>query len=128
MVLKKLFYSMKMDIYDLIAKLRNDKLFTIKQLSHIQSIGFYISDLNVYKIVLVVYPNELKKAAKVGLKNQYTFFNRGFGKIKEPLEGTAKGRYILLYHPYNREIIVSEGEEGPNTVTKNKRNGSWLRG
>jgi len=116
MVLKKLFYSMKMDIYDLITELRNNKLFTIKQLSHVQSIGFYVSDLNVYKIVIAVYPNELKKAAKLGLKNQYNFFTKDFGKIKEPLEGTAKGRYILLYKPYNKEIIVSEGEENGDQV------------
>jgi len=109
---------MKMDIYDLITKLRNDKLFTIKQLSHVQSIGFYVSDLNVYKIVIAVYPNELKKAAKLGLMNQYNIFTKAFGKIKEPLEGTAKGRYILLYKPYNKEIIVSEGEDSTPQLTQ----------
>jgi len=104
-----------MEIYDFIEKLRRDKYFTIKQLAHIETINIYIDNLNVYKVMLMVYPDELKKARKLGLKDQFIIFEKYFGKIKPPkIENCktdiSKGKYLLMYKPYNRDITAWEGE------------------
>jgi len=98
------------DTYDFINKLRNDKLFTIKQLSYIEQIVLYISNLNVYKIIIYVYPTELKKARKIGLKDPIIVHEGNFGTIKEPLPNTKSGKFMLIYKPYNQDITVWEGE------------------
>jgi len=109
-----------MDTYDFINKLRNDKYFTIKQLTHIETINIYVDDLNVYKVMLAVYPNELKKARKLGLKQQYIIYEENFGKIKQPkfesqqggktYTDISHGKYLLTYNPHNRDVNVWDGE------------------
>jgi len=109
-----------MEVYNFIDKLRNDKVFTAKQLSHIETVYIYMNDLNVYKVILAVYPSELKKAKKCGLKQIYTIFERDFGKLKEPCPGTKSGRYLMLYKPYNQTISCYTGEQvDPKEVRKN---------
>jgi len=102
---------MSMNIYTLLTKLRNDKVFTIKQLAYIENIYIYISNLKVYKLVLSIYPKEIKKAKKLGLNSQYIIINKSFGKINEPLKNTSKGNYILIYSPNSQDITVWNGEE-----------------
>jgi len=104
-----------MDIYDFIDKLRSNKYFTIKQLAHIETINIYTDNLNVYKVMLAVYPDELKKARKLGLKQQYIIYEEDFGKIKQPKfietqTDLSQGKYLFIYKPYNRDVIVWDGE------------------
>jgi len=104
------------DIYDFINKLCTEKYFTIKQLTHIENIVIYINNLQVYKVVLAVYPNELKKARKLGLNQQYIIYEKDFGLIKHPKMAMQRnsdishGKYLLIYKPCTQDFIVWEGE------------------
>jgi len=109
-----------MEVYDLIEQLRKDKVFTNKQLQHIENVFIYFNDLNVYKVILAVYPLELKKAKKAGLKQQYTIIERDFRRIKEPCEGTKYGHFQLSYKPCNQTVYCYTGEQvDPKEVRKN---------
>jgi len=112
-----------MEVYDFIEKLHHDKVFTSKQLGHVENIFIYVKDLNVYKVIISVYPAELKKAKKVGLSQQYTIFERDFGRIKEPCPGTKHGYYQLSYKPFKRTVCCYTGEQlDANDVRKNMIN------
>ena len=102
------------DIYDFIKKLKLDKIITIKQLPFIENILFYIDDLIIYKYVVVVRPSMYRRAQRFGLNKLYNIYENIHVKIKEPLENTSKGRFILLYNPSNNNIIIAEGEDKNN--------------
>lgn len=100
-------------IYDFIKDLRLNGLFTSKQLRFIEHIGIYINDLTVYKIVVVANPCSLKRSSKYGLPQQFNIHENDFKhiKISEPFDNTSKGKYILMYKPYNNDINVCQGED-----------------
>lgn len=100
-------------IYKFIKELRLSHFIDSKQLRFIENIGFYISDLVVYKIVVAVNPLTLKKSSKYNLPQQFNIHNDDFEhvKIKEPFKDTSKGKYILMYDLYKNEINVCQGEE-----------------
>ena len=100
-----------MDVYDYIKELKLKKVFTIKQLSYIEHIVFYMEDLVIYKYIICAYATTLKKAKKLGLKSLYDIHKDINIKIKEPLANTSKGKFILIYNVANNEITVAEGED-----------------
>ena len=102
-----------LDIYEFIQKLRLSHFIDSKQLRFIQRIGFYINDLVVYKIAVVVNLLTLKKSSKYQLPQHYNFHYDDFEhvKIKEPFKDTSKGRYILMYEVPKNEIYVCQGED-----------------
>lgn len=109
-----LIYCCKNDRYLWIyPKLRLSHFIDSKQLRFIQRIGFYINDLVVYKIAVVVNPLTLKKSSKYQLPQHYNFHYDDFEhvKIKEPFKDTSKGRYILMYEVPKNEIYVCQGED-----------------
>ena len=101
---------MKMiDIYDFIKELRLKHFIDSKQLRFIEFISFYIDDLMIYKILVAVNPKTLNKSKKYNLPQQYNVHYIKPVKIKEPIENTSKGKYILIYDL--KEITVCKGEE-----------------
>ena len=99
------------NIYDFIKELKLNKVITTKQLPFIENIFFYVEDLTIYKYVISVRPELLKRAKRVGLKLLYDIHDNISVKIKEPLTNTAKGRFILIFNPGNSEITIAEGED-----------------
>ena len=101
------------DIFDFIKEMRLLIQFTSKQMRFIDNIYFYINDLIIYKYVVAVNPRLLKKAKRYGLNSEYIIHINDFEhkKIKEPLENTKKGRFILMYNPGLNEITIAQGED-----------------
>lgn len=62
-----------LDIYEFIQKLRLSHFIDSKQLRFIQRIGFYINDLVVYKIAVVVNPLTLKNRRNINYLNTIIF-------------------------------------------------------
>ena len=100
-----------MDIYTYIKELKATKIITIKQLKYIDLINFYINDLNIYKFIICVNPYNIKRAKKIGLDRPYIIYDNINVKIKPFLKGCDIGRYILIYKPFNNEILICEGED-----------------
>lgn len=113
------------NIHDFVKDLKTSKLFTAKQLIVIENLYIYIKDLKVYKVIIAVNPNQLKKAKKLGLNSQYstTFFDDipiNFGK--EENEKLKNGNYIALYNPNNLECSIFAGEETEEQQIKKLKN------
>ena len=99
------------NIFEVIKDLKLKKIFTTKQLKYIESVFFYIEDLTIYKFVIAVRPEMLKKAKKVGLNSLFDIHDNINIKIKEPISNTSNGRFILIWNISFNEIMVAEGED-----------------
>lgn len=51
-----------MNIHEFVKSLNEAKVFTIKQCIVIENLIIYFEDLKVYKVVVAINPNQLKKA------------------------------------------------------------------
>ena len=100
-----------MDVYDYIKQLKTTKVITIKQLKYIDLINFYVDDLTIYKFIICVNPYSIKRAKKFNLDRPYIIHEGINVKIKPFLKGCDTGRYILMYKPFNNEILICEGED-----------------
>lgn len=98
-------------IFDYIKELKLNKTITTKQLPFIENIFFYVEDLMIYKYIISVRPELLKRANRVGLKLMYDIHDNINVLIKEPLPNTSKGRFILMYDPGINNITITEGED-----------------
>ena len=113
------------NIHDFVKDLKTSKLFTQKQSLVIENLYIYIKDLKVYKVIIAVNPNQLKKAKKLGLNSQYstTFFDDIPIKFeKEENEKLKKGNFIILYNPNNSEASIFNGEETETQQVKKLKN------
>ena len=105
-----------MNIHDFVKDLKLTRVFTQKQCTVIENLYIYIEDLKVYKVVIVVHPDMLKKARRLGLDT-----NEGYKtifldsqtelNIKSLLPGVEKGKYIAIYNPNNSECSLFTGED-----------------
>lgn len=106
------------NIHDFVKELKLNKTITQKQCVVIENLYIYFEDLIVYKVVIAIHPDMLKKAKKLGLNsnNGYiTIFFDSPGSIKldyrSLLPGVEKGRYIAIYNPNNAECTIFTGED-----------------
>ena len=92
-----------------IQDLRAAKVYTSKQCVVIENLFIYLHDSKVYKVILSINPNQIKKAKKLGITKQYTtvFLDDIPLKIKE----TEKGNYIIIYNVNNASYSIFDGEE-----------------
>ena len=100
-----------MDIYDYIRQLKSNRVITVKQLKYIDLINFYVDDLTVYKYVICVNNDMIKRAIKAGLDKPYIIHDDIAIKIRPFYKHCDTGRYILMYKPFNNEILICEGED-----------------
>lgn len=108
-----------MNIHDFVKQLRLSHVFTQKQSLVIDNLYIYFNDLKVYKVVIAVNPDMMKKAKRLGLSNDYhtTFFDdipitiEGEYTDKNNRDNINTGRYIALYNPNSGKCVVYPGEE-----------------
>ena len=111
---------------EFIINLKQSKVFTIKQASVIDFISIYVNDSKVYKVIVAVNPQLMKKAKRLGFKGQYKtiFFDDVVIDMSELKDKRNKGRCIIMYYPNdkNNDISVYEGEvDEQSQMSKLKR-------
>ena len=69
----------------------------------------------VYKVVIAIHPDMLKKAKKLGFDSNNCYKTIFFDNIKLDIKSlllqTDKGRYIAIYNPNNAECSIYTGED-----------------
>ena len=102
------------NIHDFVKELKLNKTFTQKQCIVIENLYIYFENLMVYKVVIAIHPDMLKKAKKLGLEsnNGYItiFFDNVKLDIKSLLPNVEKGRYIAIYNPNNADAHASSSQ------------------
>lgn len=100
-----------MNIHEFVNSLKQTKVFTTKQCIVIDNLLIYFNNLKVYKVIIAVNPNLMKKAKKLGLTSQYstTFFDDVLITVPD-VKNISKGRFIAIYNPNNGNCSIYEGE------------------
>ena len=119
-----LFATRRADIHEFVNDLIKAKVFTIKQCIVIENLYIYVKDSEVYKVIVAVNPNLMKKAKKLGIDVPYKTY---FMEVKLKLDPAfITGSYIILYdvntkscNIFNGE--VSEEEQMKRIIEKRKR-------
>lgn len=101
-----------MNIFEFITQLKLKKVYTSKQTIVIDRIAVYINDNTVYKYILMINPNMMKKAKRLGLTSKYEIFDKDIEptKLETTFPQTEKGRYIIMIDPSNMNVNVYAGE------------------
>lgn len=103
------------NIHDFVKDLKLSKLFTQKQCRVIENLYIYFEDLMVYKVVIAIHPDMLKKAKKLGLNTNTgyitTYMDNIKLNVKSLLPKTEKGKFIAIYNPNNAECSIYTGED-----------------
>ena len=103
------------NIHDFVKELKLNKTFTQKQCIVIENLYIYFENLMVYKVVIAIHPDMLKKAKKLGLNTNSgyitIFFDNVKLDIKSLLPNVDKGRFIAIYNPNNAQCNIYTGEE-----------------
>ena len=106
---------LSINIHDFVKELKLNKTFTQKQCIVIENLYIYFEDLMVYKVVIAIHPDMLKKAKKLGLNTNSgyitIFFDNVKLDIKSLLPNVDKGRFIAIYNPNNAQCNIYTGEE-----------------
>lgn len=115
-----------MNIHDFVKNLKLSKVFTSKQCIVIENLLIYFNDLKVYKVIISVNPDQLKKAKKLGINSQYhTIFMDDIPIKIENVKNVNKGKYIAIYNPNSSECSIYPGEESEESqierIKKTKR-------
>ena len=98
-----------MDVYDFIRNIKSQGLMKVKHCIVLESVYIYVKDGNVYKFILHVNPDMLKKAKKLGLDGEYISYHPGNIKLKLE-EKYRKGSFIIIYDLSKNEANVYDGE------------------
>ena len=111
-------------IHDFVKQLKLMKVFTSKQSVVIDNIFIYLEDLKVYKVVLQINPSMMKKARRLGLKNQYqtTYFDNCNIKLRFEEDNKNildKGKYIAIYNIGTTNCSIYPGEESITDAVNN---------
>ena len=111
----KMIEMCEINIHDFVKELKLNKTFTQKQCIVIENLYIYFENLMVYKVVIAIHPDMLKKAKKLGLNTNSgyitIFFDNVKLDIKSLLPGVDKGRFIAIYNPNNATCNIYTGEE-----------------
>lgn len=100
------------NLHDFVKDLRLSKVFTTKQCIVIENLLIYFKDLKIYKVIISINPNQLKKAKKLGISSQYKtiIFDDIPIKITD-VKNVDKGNYIAIYNLNTLECSIYPGEE-----------------
>jgi hypothetical protein len=78
--------------------LREKRIFTSKQTAFLEYVNLYTDNARCYKIILSCNPDQLKRAAKAGLKARFTVIHEHIPQIlisNPPTFDISKGQYFL---------------------------------
>lgn len=104
------------NIHDFVKDLKISRAFTSKQTIVIENLLIYISNLKIYKVVISINPNQLKKAQKLGFSSQYhtIFLASAFDDVPikiENVKNVDKGKFIVIYDLNLNKFSIFPGEE-----------------
>ena len=72
----------------------------------------------VYRVVIAIHPEMLKKAKKLGLCTDTGYITIFLDNVKLDIKSllpvVEKGRFIAIYNPNNAECNIYTGEEDPH--------------
>ena len=103
-----LFATRRAEINEFVNDLIKAKVFTIKQCIVIENLYIYVKDSEVYKVVVAVNPNLMKKAKKLGIDVPYKTY---FMEVKLKLDNKFNtGSYIILYDVNTKSCNIFNGE------------------
>jgi hypothetical protein len=94
--------------------LREKRICTSQQTLFLEYVNLYIDNAKCYKIVLSCNPDQLKRAAKAGIKARFTIIHEGIPQIRisnPPTFDISRGKYFLQYSFRTREILIYAGED-----------------
>ena len=105
-----------MNLHEYVKELKLNKILTQKQCVVIENLYIYFEDLMVYRIVIAIHPDMLKKAKKLGLETTSGYITLSDertprNKLKISEYNVEMGRYIAIYNPNNAECTIFTGEE-----------------
>ena len=119
-----------MNLHEYVKNIKLAGVFNQKQCTVIENIYIYFKDLRVYKVIVAVKPEMMKKAKRLGLYNQYTITPIGqtkscFKHCEYPIIvkefDVAKGSYIAVYNPNTSECTIYDGEKDEKEQIKGLR-------
>lgn len=104
-------------IWDYLLYLKQNKIFTNRQIKFLSHIAIYTNQLEVYKIIVYPDPNK-KNGRKYGVNPDLKIItpnesNIIFPKLKKELEGSEIGFKIFIYYPKTEKLLCYEGEPLP---------------
>ena len=103
-----LFATRRAEIHEFVSDLMKAKVFTSKQCLVIENLYIYVKDSEVYKVVLAINPNLMKKAKKLGIDVPYKTY---FMEVQLKLDPKySSGSYIILYDVNTKSCSIFNGE------------------
>lgn len=103
-----LFATHRAEIHEFVNDLMKAKVFTSKQCLVIENLYIYVNDSEVYKVIVAVNPNLMKKAKKIGIDNNYKTY---FMEVKLKLDPKCStGSFIILYDINTKSYSIFTGE------------------
>ena len=95
------------EINEFVNDLIKAKVFSIKQCLVIENLYIYVRDSEVYKVVVAVNPNLMKKAKKLGIDVPYKTY---FMEVKLKLDNKCStGSFIILYDVNTKIYSIFNG-------------------
>ena len=96
------------EIHEFVSDLMKAKVFSSKQCIVIENLYIYVHDSEVYKVVLAVNSNLMKKAKKLGIDVPYKTY---FMEVKLKLDNKCStGSFIILYDVNTKSCNIFNGE------------------
>jgi hypothetical protein len=109
-------------------RLREQRIWTSKQSLFLEYVNLYTDNARVYKIILSCNPDQLKRAAKVGIKARFTIIHHNIPQIpiqSPPNFDISRGKYFLQYSFRTTMINIYRGEDNfLNKIGHNAKNKS----
>jgi hypothetical protein len=105
---------LSLSIPQYIQLLREKRIWTSKQTLFLEYVNLYTDNARVYKIILSTNPDQLKRAAKVGIKARFTIIHEDIPQIpiqNPPTFDISKGKYFLQYSLRTKDVNVYPGED-----------------
>lgn len=98
------------NLHQFVNDLKLSKAFTQKQCLVIDNLYIYFNNLKVYKVIIAVNPDMMKKAKKLGFTSCYKTIFIDDVPIKVDEQKVDKGKYIAIYNPNNTNCTICHGE------------------
>jgi hypothetical protein len=94
--------------------LREQRIWTSKQSLFLEYVNLYTDNARCYKIILSANPDQLKRAAKVGIKARFTIIHENIPQIFVQNPSTfdiSKGQFFLQYSFRTQDVNIFPGED-----------------
>ena len=100
-----------MNVYEFIEEIKKMVLYKVKMSMYVETINIYVCNEKVYKLMLHVNPDVLKRAKKVGLNQEYVIYDLSDKGMKIKMDDKFKqGYYIIIWDLSKNVTQVYEGE------------------